>query len=137
MDDITKIEKAMIDLAETVEMIKKGEDINFAFRLKYLSGKDYRDESQTVIDKYVEIFLEGAYFTEIIPSIERTARNSPASRRVKDPYKWVKLFMGEDFHKVQQPFWDIYKEKCKFCKVFPVEYVEPKNIYRIMKELKK
>lgn len=74
-----------------------------------LSKLDYRSDDDITIDKYVYAFINGAWVTVEVPSIERTARNSPRYKEVRDATKWCSGLKREHFVRVQKAFFKRYK----------------------------
>jgi hypothetical protein len=100
---------------KTYEKIKKNELPETAFGILFsrLSEIDYRNEHQKKIDYYITVFKTGALKVESVPEIERTARNSPQTKKVKALRFYCEKFLKEHYKHVQQPFWKKYKKTPK------------------------
>jgi hypothetical protein len=109
------VTKAIGECIERFNDISAGkvspEILNYLF--KKLSERDYRSESEIAIVRYMDAFKDGAIVTEDVPSIERTAMNSPKTRDVKNVQRWCSSLKKEHFIHIQKPFFKRYNDMYK------------------------
>jgi hypothetical protein len=123
-----KLLKRLNDIIDNIDNLD-GEKIND--KIKSIAYFDYRTTEEKQVDAFVDSFLQGGLFTEVVPDIERTARNSPKYTSKTNPKEMAKRLKATDFNKVQKPFWQKYKHKYSKNKLFATS---PKLIYKLIKE---
>lgn len=84
-------------------------DVNFGDILKDLAFRDYTPIHDKIIEGLIVAFGTGCYRTVKVPSIQRTAINSPNHKEIQDIEFYVKQLVDSDIDQVQLGFWRIYE----------------------------